>query len=86
MNAPRLLTERAAAEYLSLPLTGMRKVTAGRVVLSGRIRWDRIALDEWLDELRGRPSELGAANQNLNAADDALAGWIADQKNASRGS
>lgn len=81
MSAPRLLTERAAAEYLSIPIKGIRRIAAGRVVLDGRVRWDRVALDEWLDAMCGRGPEL-AANQNQTKADDALAGWLADKKNA----
>jgi hypothetical protein len=80
---PRLLTERDAAAYLSIPVAGVRRITAGRVVLDGRVRWDREALDEWLDGLRGRWPE-SAANQNQSKADAALAGWIADKTNAPR--
>jgi hypothetical protein len=85
MSAPRLLTERDAAAYLSIPVAGVRRLEAGRVVLDGRVRWDRVALDEWLDALRGRGPQ-SAANQNSTKADEALAGWIADKKNAPRGS
>jgi hypothetical protein len=81
--APRLLTERDAAAYLSIPVAGVRRIAAGRVVLDGRVRWDRLALDEWLDAMRGRGPEL-AANQNQTKADAALAGWIADKTNAPR--
>jgi hypothetical protein len=85
VNAPRLLTERAAAEYLSIPVAGVRRIAAGRVVLDGRVRWDRLALDEWLDAMRGR-APTSAANQNQTKADAALAEWLADQTNAARSS
>lgn len=81
--SPRLLTERAAAAYLSIPVAGIRRIMAGRVVLDGRVRWDRVALDEWLDVMRGR-GPTSAANQNQTKADAALAGWIADKTNAPR--
>lgn len=80
---PRLLTEKAAADYLSLPVAGVRKIVAGRVVLDGRVRWDKVALDEWLDSMAGKVAP-NAANQNLSAPDAALAGWLADQTNAPR--
>ena len=81
--SPRLLTERAVAEYLSLPITAVRKVMAGRLVLEGRIRWDRQALDAWLDAMRGgAPSSV--ANTNLSGPDAALAQFLADTQNAAR--
>jgi len=55
---PRLLTEQAAADYLSLPRACMKKVAAGRTAIAGRVRWDRIALDAWLDEQRGVEAKL----------------------------
>jgi hypothetical protein len=80
---PRLLTDRAAAEYLSIPLTGVRKIMAGRVLLDGRVRWDRLKLDAWIDGLGGGASQ-SHANENPTGADAALAQFLADQKNASR--
>lgn len=81
---PRLLTDRDAAVYLSIPIAGVRKVEAGRVVIDGRVRWDRVALDEWLDTLIGRKSGIAPANQNGSTADDELAAWLADQNHAPR--
>jgi hypothetical protein len=79
---PRLLTERAAAAYLSLPVAAMKRLQAGRVTLDGKVRWDRRALDEWLDALRGaRPQ---SANQNASGPDAALAQFLADTQDASR--
>jgi hypothetical protein len=79
---PRLLTERAAAAYLSLPLAAMKRVQAGRVVLDGRVRWDRKALDDYLDGLRG--AKLTVANSNLSGPDAALAQFLADTQDAAR--
>lgn len=80
---PRLLTERDAASYLSLPLAHMRRLLAGRVVLDGRVRWDRVALDAWLDAQRGA-TPSSPANQNLNGSDAALAQFLADKNHAPR--
>ncbi|WP_091739875.1 hypothetical protein [Phenylobacterium immobile] len=79
----RLLTDRALAEYLSLPLTSARKVAAGRVMLGGRVRWDRIALDAWLDEMQGVTAQL-PANENPTPADEALARFLEGQRHAPR--
>lgn len=68
---PRLLDQSAAAAYLSLPVSAVRRLEAGRVMIDGRTRWDRVALDAWLDERRGLAPQL-PANQNLSDADAAL--------------
>lgn len=78
---PRLLTDRALADYLSLPLCRARKVMAGRVVLEGRVRWDRLALDAWLDGLRGA-APPAPANTNLSGPDAALAQFLAGSQDA----
>lgn len=80
---PRLLTERDAAAYLSLPVAHMRRLPAGRVVLDGRVRWDRLELDAWLDGLRGALPQ-SPANQNTSGPDAALAQFLADQDHAPR--
>jgi hypothetical protein len=80
---PRLLTDKAVADYLSLPLTVARKVMAGRVVLGGRVRWDRLALDTWLDEMRGARAQ-SAANSNMTGPDAALAQFLAGSQDAAR--
>lgn len=80
--SPRLLTDRGVAEYLSLPLCRARKVMAGRLVLEGRVRWDRVALDAWLDAQRGVAAS-SAANTNTGGPDAALALWRANKPNAS---
>lgn len=81
--SPRLLTERALADYLSLPLTRARQIMAGRVVLAGRVRWDRAALDTWLDGMGGA-APPAAANTNLSGPDDALAQFLAGSQDAAR--
>lgn len=78
---PRLLTERALADYLSLPLTRARTITAGRIVLAGRVRWDRAALDAWLDAMRG-VAPPAPANTNQTGPDAALAQFLAGSQDA----
>ena len=81
-SPPRLLTETEAAAYLSLPLAAMKRIMAGRVLIDGRVRWDRRALDAWLD----RESGLSAseAHQERNAADEALDEYLAATQRAPR--
>ena len=55
---PRLLTEQAAADYLSIPKACMKKVASGRTTIAGRVRWDRQALDAWLDEQHGVEAKM----------------------------
>lgn len=80
---PRLLTDRGVAEYLSLPLSRVRQIVAGRLVLEGKTRWDRVALDAWLDAQRGAAPQ-SPANTNLSGPDAALAQWRAGKTNAPR--
>jgi hypothetical protein len=80
---PRLLTDRGVADYLSLPLTSARKVMAGRVVVEGRVRWDRVALDAWLDAQGGK-TPPAPANTNLSGPDAALAHFLAGSQDAAR--
>lgn len=80
---PRLLDAAAAAAYLSLPVTAVRRLAAGRVMIDGRVRWDRVALDAWLDEQRGA-SVQSPANENTSQADAALASFLATARHAPR--
>ena len=80
---PRLLDEKALAEYLSLPIASVRRLAVGRRLVDGRVRFDRQAIDRWLDA-----TPAGAlpspANANLSPAEDALARWIEDPDHAAR--
>lgn len=61
MTEPRLLTEKQAAAYLSLPVTEVRKLTFGRLRMGVRVRYDRRALDANLDAMSGlAPLSAGA--------------------------
>ena len=51
--SPRLLTEKDAAAYLSIPVTDVRRLGVGRIPLGTRVRYDRLALDAHLDRISG---------------------------------
>lgn len=81
---PRLLDAKGAAAYLSLPVAAVQRMLEGRVTIDGRVRWDRVALDAWLD---GRPPSAALsppANQNDTDADLALARFLAPSRHAPR--
>lgn len=78
---PRLLNDRDAAAYLSIPLAGLKRLPAGRVRIDGRVRWDRVALDAWLDE----QAHLGVPSaSDRSEAEAALDQWIKDSGHAAR--
>lgn len=68
---PRLLRAREAAEYLALPVAGFLRLGIGKVHLGSRVRYDLVALDEWLNEQRGRSTETRPTSED--DADAALA-------------
>lgn len=79
---PRLLTDKAAAAYLSIPVACVRRMMEGRVQINGRVRWDRVALDRMLD---GEPAKaVSVANENLSDADADLAAFIQSRPHAAR--
>ena len=80
---PRLLTAEDAAAYLSLPVAAVKRLLDGRVVISGRTRWDRCALDALLDG-RAPDAALMPANSNETEADAALARFLATPRHAPR--
>lgn len=69
---PRLLEAAEAAAYLNVPVKAFVREPIGRVLICGRIRYDRVALDEWLDERRGCAPVLGDGHSE-DDADAALA-------------
>lgn len=79
----RLLTDEQAANYLSLPLASMKRMAVGRVVVDGRVRWDRNAIDAWLDRESGLAAPVTETGGHA-AADRALDGWLEDAKYAAR--
>lgn len=84
---PRLLTEEQAADYLGgLPLTAVRRLNFGRVLIEGRVRFDRAALDAHLDRLSGLACDPPppAAAGDPDDADAALARFLAVQTDAAR--
>jgi hypothetical protein len=56
--APRLLDETEAAAYVGVPLKAFRRDPIGRVVVCGRVRFDRFAIDAHLDNLSGLKPDL----------------------------
>lgn len=78
---PRLLTERQAADYLSLPLTDVQKLSFGRIVLGTKQRFDRKALDAHLDRLSGLASQSVTPQSDAEAA---LADFIASNPHVAR--
>lgn len=79
---PRLLTEKEAAQYLGLPVAAVRRLMFGHVRLGARRRYDRRALDAYLDRLSGFEASnvTGAAD-----ADEELSRFIADHPDAAGG-
>ena len=85
---PRLLTEEAAAAYLSLPLAEVRRMTIGRVRLGGKVRFDRLALDAHLDALSGlapqSPPPAATAAADPDDPDAALDRFFGHPRHAPR--
>ncbi|WP_419184529.1 helix-turn-helix transcriptional regulator [Botrimarina mediterranea] len=57
-TGPRMLTIKAAAEYLGIGTTKFRELEAAgeipkRVAVVGQPRWDRRELDRYIDKARG---------------------------------
>lgn len=77
----RLMTEGEAADHLRIPKSELKRLTVGRVPINGRIRWDRVALDHWLDGLAGLSAPM-PANANQTEAEAALDRFITDQRHA----
>lgn len=67
---PRLLTDKQAADYCSLPLRTFIKLGIGRVRLGAKVRFDKIALDIHLSRLSGveAPAEVAPADDDPEAA------------------
>lgn len=74
---PRLLTEKQAAEYLGeIPLTEVRRHGIGRVPLGPHVRYDRLAIDAWLDSMSGLAAKSpwpAVAQAETDPAEAALA-------------
>lgn len=51
--APRLLSDAEAAAYVGVPLKAFRRAPIGRVIVCGKARFDRFAIDAYLDNLSG---------------------------------
>lgn len=62
--APRLLTLEQAAAYLNVPMAEVRRKGVGMVRFGSRVRYDRAALDGWLDAQRGVAPESSALDDD----------------------
>ncbi len=55
---PRLLTTKEAAAYLSLSPNSLKKHGPAPVRIGGSLRYDRHALDAWIDALGGGKTQV----------------------------
>jgi len=77
----RLLTLDETATYLAIPRSRVKGIPVPPVNVGGRLRWDRVALDAWLDKAAGlEPQSSGG----LTTADDPYQKWIAGVLNDAR--
>jgi len=73
----RLMTLDAAAAYLCIPKAAVKRLPVHPVNVGGRLRWDRNALDAWLNEEAGlQPPPQSSTG---STPDDALEEWLTDQ-------
>jgi predicted DNA-binding transcriptional regulator AlpA len=81
VSAPRLLNADQAAEYLALKTRhALGRVPVRPLKIGALVRWDRRALDAWLDEIAGF-TVSSPAGSLMAAGDDpeeALKGWLAE--------
>lgn len=70
MTAPRLLTEDEAAEYLHVPAAAVVRAGIGRVRFGRYVRYDRHALDAYLDGLAGLNPHVANDDDSPDAAFD----------------
>lgn len=66
--SPRLLTLEQAAEYLNVPRREIHRQGVGRIQLGIRVRYDRAALDAWVDEQSGLARSLPAHEEETSEA------------------
>ena len=75
----RLMTLAQVAAYLAIPKTAVKRIPFGRVMIDGRWRWDRVAIDAQLDEMTGRLSQPPVA-----AANDETPSRLVNRRHAAR--
>lgn len=80
--SPRLLTEEQAAEYLNVPRAEINRRGIGRIRLGIRTRYDRLALDAWVDAQRSDGSTLAADEEETPEA--ALERIVERERHAAR--
>jgi len=80
MITPRLLRAQDLRIYLALPASASLSAVPVRPIRIGRHdRWDRYAIDAWLDECSGLRPLPSAERTAQDEADAALARWVAKQ-------
>lgn len=67
---PRLLTDEQAAAYLSMPVATVVREGIGRVRFGRHTRYDRAAIDAWLDERAGLTPRIAETPDSAEAAFD----------------
>lgn len=65
-NWPRLLTDDMAAAYLCVSAGKLRSLPVRPIRLGASVRWDRAALDKFVDDLCGE-RVVGSADDDLLA-------------------
>ena len=81
MLNPRLLDAEQAATYLGLKSRqALARVPVRPLRIGALVRWDRCALDAWLDEVAGlgASSAVRASARTDGDPDDALKEWLAE--------
>ena len=73
----RLLTLDEVAAYLAIPKAAVKRVPVAPVNVGGRLRWDRKAVDRYLDEEAGLTAPLPPSTGT--SPDDVLDQWLTDQ-------
>lgn len=69
---PRLIDEHQAARYLgNIPVSEVKRQAIGAVPIGRHVRYDRVALDRYLDGLAGLTSDP-TTQPSQNDADAAL--------------
>ena len=73
----RLMTLEDAAAYLAIPKAAVKRLPVHPVNVGGRLRWDRNALDAWLDQEAGLSGPTTATTGTT--PDDLLDQWLTDE-------
>ena len=78
----RLLTAREAADYFKLPVAQFERLRVGRACFGTKVRYDRHALDTYLDAITGLAH--ATPTSPINDAESALDRFTARFANPAR--